>query len=1687
MSTSHLAEQAKQIDTPNVQERKPIQVSKAALIEEQNKIYLPFISDESRAGSLNQGAGMEGQTQGALKDYDPQLDRGALTGQDQYDVRSRNQSNAAKLASGGVKFLTEITLGTVSASALMLDFGMHMRAFQGVETEFSNGISRTMDEMKEGLNEKYGKVYVKKENEGFSPFTVDFWADNMETIGTTLTLMIPSMAITKGLSVAGKALKLSRASKAIRMGKAGKQITKGMSSAVISRLGENAMEASEVTKEMRGQLEVELAGKINPETDQEYTKEDITKMAAEAGRTTWNNNWWMLLQDVYQYSKAFKGLNYAKKNASDAIKKSMLSRSLKSTASFAAFDMGSESLEEGFQYIVSNESQHNVLDKAGLKGKSDFLSRLSEYVTDDEFKTSVFMGAIGGGVFAGAGKINSNIEVKREKKELEAFRNNYQTYYESVFGSAESFAQSETSGLISSAMVKSELGRLDELEADLATLEGESDEVLESQGVDPVRYREKIKEAQVLVKNVEREFNSVKSDSSIPDDLKQATIYSRMDRLASENFIKEIRKPQNQLFEILEADLSEREASTAKQMVDLKKAILSKNTKKSDRLRKEILESSKEYTSNKDIDDALSSAADSIQVTISQSVAVFQERIEAAKKFEEDLKTEKGQDSIREESKKIVDALQKEKDKIKDIQTKRAEANKANEDAEVADIKARQAKGDNISDDEAERVEESEMSIEDSNEGYIFDEEKLSKEQKKYKKERDKASEEFGEHTTPEPDGDNTFSTVNSKHHRTWIKGEKVRDSKGNEWTVSSPVGTKSGVFLTRDNAKAGETSKGTIWKIEKEFGPMSHESKKPNIKGWSVNKYKKDSSKKQTLKDIESEAAATGDTMDRSSTGEIYTGGQEFNNFGVVRTLPDGTKVYGFRGSEAIPSTSGWFPIDYEDAAKPFKGDEPVRVVVDNTKGVPVLLVKKGDVNVSQIFPAGKEKYFDAMVSVINAMGGSVDASVIGKHTTSTGNLGTIKDSKGNISHIDAQYLPNGKIYLGSRKKNDPSERNGVIEFYSSDGDMLDFNISEKKIEKGVYDGHTYMLIETPSGDRIPIQLNESTLSEIISTDSQGVSGPLNETIYSDLENAALDIETEFNEYVAKLMEDGASKEKAFLTAKQFFGFEHVEGNVGESKIRSAVNGIIDGRVTQVHDVPVTDAEGNVTYHPGKNYLRIRMVLAESSGTVTGYIGVIVTTAIPHASEEGAYVKKIAVSREAAIEALGGRFASMSLDHMRGSKGGAYVANAIEQQWITTDLNVNRPWVNTRLKIKFNPKTTQDIKEVMREADSTGTKSTAESAQLSDVTNKIAEEFVKVEDDIFDVTDFWTEVGLNATPERFTLKQFWNKNFKDQISYDKFEDSFNISFKEALGKVGKLSVNDISRLKREVLKTYSKQLLTNKYSVVKVSSNSPTTAASAVQKAATITPKDRSVSGGTTSGSTGSAQSIVMKKYTTITLTENIIKSRIKKNPEYIKLVAKLKAERDAAARQKIVDKMDAIEKSVESNLEVEQEGAGIQFVTAKKFEALLKEAEKAATITATSAKPATPAKSATSSKSVIPVGSVVEFEINRDTPPESKVKSPDNSEKIKSTKPDESVSASPGLIGGLQTAKNPKVDRRHAAKPAVEGPTHNEGEESTQALNNMLENNTENVANLGASLTSEAVTEAQKRNKDGSLKINC
>ncbi|WP_428743155.1 hypothetical protein [Tenacibaculum sp.] len=1185
------------------------------------------------------------QVQGEFKDFDPELDRGAMPGMDQNELRAENQTAGDLWKAGTFRFLNELTIGTLEAATLMGDVGMHVDAIKGVEQDFSNSISERLRAYKEELNEKYGRVYTSKEDEGFSPLSGSFWATNAGNIATALTLMIPSMAATKVLGGVAKTSKLLRSSS--RAFKAG---AKGVASAVISRFTENAMEAAEAVSSVKASLTSPLGGYItNPETGVPFTEEEVNTIAGEAGVNTWRSNWAMIVPDIIQYGKMFKGIDYARKTAQSVGGKSLLS----SIGKFAISDMGSEGLEEGYQYITSQEAQYGAKSKAGIQDGSTFYDRLSDYLVDDEFKTSVFMGAVGGGLFSGAGAINNYKDAKAQLKQRQTLEDLHKKHRAALTGNPEAFEQTDDLTIVRNAIDYSSMGNLDMMEADLIELQESPKEDLEAQGLNPDEYRDKVSRAIDLVRKTGKEFNRVRN-SSIPAELHKVAVGSRMDRVVAENRIKELNKEYDTLYESDQESFTANEKKTGSQMTELKKLVRAKNTKKAEALAESIVEQSDKYKNKNEVYKALETSNDVLYDAIDGFIDAYKTNITESQKVEDQLKTEDGIEALKATIKKAATKVERRR---------KEQAKKKEKTEEVA--------GEEVTDKDSPATPE----------------------QKMYKDKESKAKEKFKEFETTEPDGKKVFTTSPKHLKRTFVVGETVKDSKGNMYRVAVPIKGKGKGKYTVFGFKAykldkngKQVGKETVNITNEKLLDLAPESRMPSSEEWTVTVTKNmdiSAKEKEEREEI---------TVETDMANGIVSGiNTEFVNFKKVGNnweFPDPSEEAPEKRKIGEGEFEERYDIDYDLAASPLTPGEiqEVTLETDSQFGFTTILVKQGDKIITKLQRAGREEQFESLVKHIGENGGSIKGTIKEKRVSYTGNLGNMKNAKQSVTVLEkSPFLPEGKIFIGSVKRGE-----GMMHFRASDGSSLEIpwnteKASEKRdSRKPTGEGNTYIALLNPNGEITQVMLKEAIMDEVEIAPGK----TLTDVTFDKLQEEANRQSEELNRAVDLLVKKGYEVSKAVEEVSKSPEFrkilrkaaENITGslirqNTLPEKVKLSDGTEIERRKKDHFDLilsyepEVKEIQGQKVYGRGNVIVKVLNSRdAEFPTEKTKYLANEVKDPIE--------VKKL----------MGQRFMKTSLDIIKSDEdGGKYVSRMIKEGWFSTDINPERPWVNPMIRIELD------------------------------------------------------------------------------------------------------------------------------------------------------------------------------------------------------------------------------------------------------------------------------------------------------------------------------------------------------------------------------------------------------------------
>lgn len=136
-------------------------------------------------------------------------------------VLAESQSNLRKLGSAvSQAVVSEIGLGTIRGTADLFDFIGNAVTGNLANNDYTNPVSEKIQEWQDYFNTEVAPIYADPNiditNGGLTDF--GWWASNMPSIMTSVTLLLPSMAATKGLQWLAKASAASKLGTATRNG-----------------------------------------------------------------------------------------------------------------------------------------------------------------------------------------------------------------------------------------------------------------------------------------------------------------------------------------------------------------------------------------------------------------------------------------------------------------------------------------------------------------------------------------------------------------------------------------------------------------------------------------------------------------------------------------------------------------------------------------------------------------------------------------------------------------------------------------------------------------------------------------------------------------------------------------------------------------------------------------------------------------------------------------------------------------------------------------------------------------------------------------------------------------------------------------------------------------------------------------------------------------------------------------------------------------------------------------------------------------------------------------------------------------------------------------------------------------------------------------------------------------------------
>jgi len=324
----------------------------------------------------------------------------------------------------------EIVGGTIEGLGYLFELDSVSNIIQGQEADWGNWMTELGQGIREGVAENT-QIHQdpSKQGQGMLTSMTDsgWWAQNSVSVASTLSMMIPSMAATKGMSLLGKGMSkglrtikgMEKVMDGMKMSERAKWMTEGLSQAVVSRNIENFMEGHGTYEDVYNTR----LNQENPATGETYTEEEARKEASDAAAENYRDGWAMLLQDIPQYLALGRVFNPVtaklEGGLSEAVQKGMKLSKRQQAAASGLYTFGSEGFEESYQYIVAERAKLRSDLRSGLINQEQYDKKMSEAYGSDEMKTSAFFGGLGGNVFQAAGKGVSKLTSANSKDEYQ--------------------------------------------------------------------------------------------------------------------------------------------------------------------------------------------------------------------------------------------------------------------------------------------------------------------------------------------------------------------------------------------------------------------------------------------------------------------------------------------------------------------------------------------------------------------------------------------------------------------------------------------------------------------------------------------------------------------------------------------------------------------------------------------------------------------------------------------------------------------------------------------------------------------------------------------------------------------------------------------------------------------------------------------------------------------------------------------------------------------------------------------------------------------------------------------------------------------------------------------------------------------------------------------------------------------
>ena len=397
-------------------------------------------------------------------DYDVYLNA-YTTREEAEKQRAKNQSWIEQTSRAVTQAVAnEFILGTLSGFSNMYDSVYNLIVNDGYN-DYTNAVSTALEKAQDSIRERFA-IYQENPGKSFDIGDFGWWANDAITVASTLSMLIPSTGIMKGVKALGKIGKgtktveklynkgiygISKIAEKSHLtsnpARTAKSINTALdlgATAVLSRTMENYMEAREVYKDIYD-TSIERLQNFNDAQREEFFKnnpefvglsndEIAKKIASDSAGETFVNDYAMLLMDVVQFkaiSSLWKGafklkptakLKYINKQAANKLnadaanidieQQSLIKRLLQGNSTFIAENL-SESFEEGYQGVQTEKGK----EVAELIFDPTYRPRdLSSYLSDPKIWEQAVWGYLGGVGFQAAGRGLGNLQNKIQGK-----------------------------------------------------------------------------------------------------------------------------------------------------------------------------------------------------------------------------------------------------------------------------------------------------------------------------------------------------------------------------------------------------------------------------------------------------------------------------------------------------------------------------------------------------------------------------------------------------------------------------------------------------------------------------------------------------------------------------------------------------------------------------------------------------------------------------------------------------------------------------------------------------------------------------------------------------------------------------------------------------------------------------------------------------------------------------------------------------------------------------------------------------------------------------------------------------------------------------------------------------------------------------------------------------------------------